>query len=153
AGWTGNRLAEIQWRYQEEGRLAGKHGFQGFWVKPNRQIGFDVDPRTLAIKNVTSYTPQGGYDFDIPVEKCLWYAHNLTNNNRKGVGAWRACYNHWFRLDANLKFWALALERWGAPVLIMIYPASAPSEMQAAQQAANSIRQGSPPVIPDNVKY
>ena len=151
--WTGNRLAEIGWEYQTDGPLKGKHGFRGIWVKPNKQIGFDVDTRTLAVKNITSYTPGGGYDFSIPVEKCLWFVHNQSANNPQGVGDWRACYKHWMRLDGNLKFWAIALERWGAPVLMMVYPASGTSEMQAAQEAAEKIRQGQSPIIPDNLRY
>jgi len=151
--WTGNRLAEIGWQFQADGPLKGKHGFQGIWVKPNKQIGFDVDTQTLAVKNITSYTPGGGYDFDIPVEKCLWFVHNQSANNPQGVGDWRACYKHWFRLDANLKFWAIALERWGSPVLIMQCPASDPAEMENIERTANNIRQGSCPVIADNFRY
>jgi len=151
--WTGNRLAEIEWQYLTDGPLKGKHGFRALYVKPNKQIGFDLDERTLAIKNITSYTPGGGYDFDIPVEKCLLYVHNQSAGNPQGVGDWRACHKHWMRLDGNLKFWAMALERWGAPVFIMTYPAGSPAEIGAVQDAADKIRQGSPPILPDNVKY
>ncbi len=151
--WTGNRLAEIGWDYQTTGPLTGKHGFEGIWVKPNKQIGFDVDTRTLAVRNITSYTPGGGYDFDIPVEKCLWFVHGQSANNPQGVGDWRACYKHWMRLEGNLKFWAIALERWGAPVLMMTFPAGGKVELEAAQEAANKIRQGQSPIIPDNLRY
>lgn len=151
--WTGNRLAEIGWEYQADGALKGKHGFRGFWVKANKQIGFDVDTQTLAVRNITSYTPGGGYDFDIPVEKCVHYVHNQSANNPQGVGDWRACYKHWLRLDNALKFWAQALERWGAPVLVMAYPAGATAEMAAAQATGERIRQGSVAVLPDNIRY
>jgi len=151
--WTGNRTAEIEWQYQASGPLKGRHGLRAIYVKPCKQIGFDLDERTLAIKNITSYTPGGGYDFDIPVEKCLLYVHNQSAGNPQGVGDWRACYKHWFRLDENVKFWADALERWGAPVLIMVYPAGSANDLEIAQTAADRIRQGSSPIVPNNVTY
>ena len=151
--WTGNRLAEIGWEYQADGQLAGKHGFGGFWVKPNKQIGFDVDTKTLAVRNITSYTPGGGYDFDIPVEKCLWYVHNQSASDPQGVGDWRACYKHWWRLDASLTFWAQALERWGAPVLIATFPAGSKVDMDVAEHSLDSIRAGSSAIVPDNMRY
>jgi phage gp29-like protein len=153
AAWTGFRVAEIGWQYQEGGPLAGKHGLRGIWVKPCQQIGFDVDKNTLAVQRITSYTPGGGYDFDIPVERCLYYVHGQSANYPAGTGDWRACYKHWLRLDGCLKFWAMALERWGAPVLVLSYPAMSPAEMRAAEQIASTIRQGAAPVLPDNVKF
>ena len=47
----------------------------------------------------------------------------------------------------------MALERWGAPVLIAQYPAGNTRAMQDAQTALDSIRQGAAPVLPENVKY
>ena len=151
--WTGFQIFELDWQYQEHGKLKGKQGFRGIYAKPNKQMAFDVDDRTLAMKNFTSYTPGGGYDFHIPVEKCLYYVHNQSSNNPQGNGDWRASYKHWFVLDGNLKFWAMALERWGAPVFIAQYPGGDAGALSAAQQAMNSIRQGSAPILPDNIKY
>jgi hypothetical protein len=149
--WTGNRFAEIVWRYFDDGDIAGMHGFRGIWDKPNEQMAFDVDPDTLEVINATSYTPAYGYQFDVPMEKMVWYTHAMQRNDPHGVGDWRASYKHWFRLDNNLKFWAIALERWGAPVLLLKYPAADPSSMQLANKAASNIRQGANVVVPNNV--
>ncbi len=151
--WTGYRVGEIGWQYQEGGQLAGKHGLRGIWIKPCKQVGFDIDTSTLAVRKFTSYTPAGGYDFDIPVERCVYYVDGQSANAPAGQGDWRACYKHWWRLDACVKFWAMALERWGAPVMVMTYPAMSVTEMHAAEEIANTIRQGASPVLPDNVKY
>jgi phage gp29-like protein len=114
-------------------------------------MAFNVDPDTLEAINATSYTPSHGYEFDIPMEKMIWYIHAPQRNDPHGVGDWRACYKHWFRLDNNLKFWAIALERWGAPVLLLKYPAGDQGSLLAANKAAGNIRQGANAVIPNNV--
>jgi phage gp29-like protein len=153
SGWSGNRFCEIVWQYFENGKLAGKHGFAGFWDKPNEQMAFDVDPDSLELINATSYTPSHGYEFNIPIEKMIWCLHAPQRNDPHGVGDWRACYKHWFRLENNLKFWAIALERWGAPVLLLKYPAGNKEALLDANRAAGNIRQGSNAVIPNNVEY
>lgn len=151
--WDGNQVMEIDWQYCDFGKLKGMQTFRGFYSKPNKQMAFDVDVRTMALKNFTSYTPGGGYDFQIPVEKCLYYVHNQSSNLPSGNGDWRACHKHWKRLDANLMIWAMALERWGSPVLVAQYPGGSPTELAAARAAMDSIRQGAAALIPDNVKY
>jgi phage gp29-like protein len=151
--WTGNKVMEIDWQYCTHGRLKGKQTFRGFYAKTNRQMAFDVDPRTMALKNFTSYTPGGGYDFTIPVEKCLYYVHNQTSNIPAGNGDWRASHKHWKRLDANLMVWAMALERWGSPVFIVQYPGGNANELAGCRQALDAIRQGAAAIIPENVKY
>lgn len=150
--WGGNRVGEMVYGYQEGGDLAGKHSYRGIYMKPGKQIGYDVDPRTMAVRNVTSYTPQGGYDFDIPVVKCLHFVANQSANNPQGAGDWHPCYPHWMRINADMKFWAVALERWGAVSLLMEYPAGDLGALEAALKAGDRIRGGSTAAIPNNVK-
>ncbi len=153
AGWDGFKVSEIGYRYLDEGPYRGRLGYDGFYAKPAKQIDFDLNPRTLQVENITSYTPSEGYDFGVPVARCVLYTHNPQGGLPHGMGDWRGCYKHWFSGDNLTRFLSMALERWGAPVLIAQYPAGNTRAMQDAQQALDSIRQGAAPVLPENVKY
>ena len=153
AAWDGFHVSEIGYRYLTEGPFKGRIGYAGFYAKPARQIDFNLDPQTLQVEYLTSYTPGTGYDFEVPVDKCVLYTHNPNGGLPHGMGDWRACYKHWFSGDNLTRFLSMALERWGAPVLIAQYPAGNTRAMQDAQQALDSIRQGAAPVLPENVKY
>ena len=153
AGWDGFKVCEIGYRYLQDGPYRGRVGYDGFYAKPAKQIDFALDPMTLQVQYLTSYTPSAGYDFEVPVEKCVLYTHNPQSGLPHGMGDWRACYKHWFSADNLTRFLSMALERWGAPVLIAQYPAGNTQAMQNAQQALDSIRQGAAPVLPENVKY
>ena len=156
AAWLGYRVANIEFRSLENTSmpgLDGKYGFTGFWGKTNKQIGFDVDPRTLSPKRFVSYTPDGGYDGDVHPESVWCYTHAQTAMQPHGKGDARPVYKNYFALDVLQKLWAIALERWGAPVFVAQYPSGADTELQAALTMMNEIRQGQSPIIPDNIKY
>ena len=153
AAWDGFKVSEIGYKYLEDGPYAGRIGYQGFYHKPAKQIDFALDPRTMAVQAITSYTPGEGYDFDIDVSRCVLYTHNPQAGLPHGMGDWRACYKNWFAADNLSKFLAIALERWGGPVLIAKYPAGNKQALSDAQAALSAIRQGAPAVIPDNVNY
>src|SRR6185312_14152091 len=53
ACWDGFSVSEILWKVQDEGPYAGKLGFRRFANKPCKQIGFDLDHQTLAVRNIT----------------------------------------------------------------------------------------------------
>ena len=156
AAWLGYRCSEIQFRNltgTNMDGLDGKYGFTGFWTKTNKQIGFEVDHYTLNPKRFVSYTPDGGYNADIHPEKVWCYTHAQSANDPTGQGDARRVYKNYFALDVLQKLWAIALERWGAPVFIAQYPAGNLVELQNALSAMNEIRQGQSPIIPDNIKY
>ena len=153
AAWDGFKVSEIGYKYLEEGPYAGRIGFQGFYHKPAKQIDFALDARTMQVQAITSYTPSEGFDFDIDVSRCVLYTHNPQAGLPHGMGDWRACYKNWFAGDNLSKFLAIALERWGGPVLIAKYPAGNKQALADAQAALSAIRQGAPAVLPDNVNY
>jgi hypothetical protein len=167
ACWQGYRVSEIGYRYIEEGPYVGRLGYDGFYAKHSKQIGFDLDPRTSQVLHITSYTPgagslpgeerrgavPGGYDFKVPVEKCILYTYNVDSGLPHGDGDWRANYKHWFVLDNIQRFWAIALERWGAPVLIAEAPSEDSAAFTAAQATLDAIRQGAAAVVPENIRY
>lgn len=163
--WEGFRVSEIEWRVVENRAggnaaagmttkaMAGKLGFSMFASKPCKQIGFDLDPRTLAVRSLIPYTPMTGYGPPVPVEKVLLYTANPENSLPYGAGDGRACYKHWWCIDTLVKLWGFALERWGGPNIIGKYPAGDAKAMAAGQAAMDSIRAGAAALFPDNMTF
>jgi hypothetical protein len=153
ACWDGFHVTEIEWRYLSGGPYKGKWGFRYFASKPAKQIGFDLDLYTLATANIMPYTPLTGYEPPKPLEKVLLYTYRPQHGLPYGMGDARACYKHYWILDSLMKFWSIAAERFGGPVLVVKYPAGDTVALKNAQIAVNSIRQGSAAILPDNVQY
>jgi len=148
---TGFRVTEINWRYIEEGDYKGKYGFRNFAAKPCRQIGFDLDDQTLAVRNITSYTPLDGYDFRIPVEKVLRYTFQSMDSLPFGMGLGRVAYKHYWSIDFLYRFWNIALEQFGTP-FILGHASPVGNAMALARQVLAQVRQGAPPVLPTGVE-
>lgn len=146
---VGFSVAEIVWRTFEDGPYRGKWGVAEFAVKPAKQIGFDLDTHTLKVVNLTSYTPAGGYQFDIPVEKCLRYTSNPNKGLPHGSPVGRSIYKQTWSLDFLQKFWNLALEKFGVPFFMVNAPKN---QMADARKVASQIRQGAAPVFPTGVE-
>jgi len=149
---TGFRVTHTKWRYMGENdppARRGKLGFEFFAAKPCKQIGFDLDPRTLQVRNITSYTPQEGYDFFIPVEACLRYTYNSRDSLPFGNGLGRKIYKHTWSIEFLYKFWNIALEVFGSPFIL---GKAAPNAIALARQVIAQIRQGAPAVLPTGVE-
>lgn len=150
--WDGFSLADVMWTYIEDGTYAGKIRIAHIAHKHAKQIGFDRDALTGELNSFVSYTPQGGYQYDIPVSRALFYTYNPDSALPHGNGDWRACWKDYASLDACLQFENLAVERWGAPCLIMKYPAGS-GNGAAAVAAADLIRSSASVVIPNSITY
>lgn len=148
ACWQGFALAEIIWRPLTEGPYAGKLGFKYLAAKPAKQIGFDLDPNTLAVREIRSYTPLGGYEKPVSPAKVVLFTYNPYSGLPYGDGDGRAAYKHWWQLDALQKFWSMALERFGSAFLLAKYPAGNATALAEVLTALDRIRQGSPAVLP-----
>jgi hypothetical protein len=165
--WDGMRVGELLPRYIEDGPYAGKIGLQGIAWKHARQIGFDYDPVTQEIFYITSYVPGtsgglelkgsnqaiGGYDFQVPADSCIIYSYLPDAGIINSPGDWRPSYKHWYALDLNLRGWALALKRFGSPVIIASADSNNQQQMDAAATALLEFENGKPCVFPSNTKY
>lgn len=146
---TGFHVAEINWRYIDEGPYKGKLGFSSLAHKNCKQIGFDVDKSTMGVRNITSYTPLTGYRFNLPVEKVIRYTYGPRAGLPYGNGIGRSAYKHGWTIDFLYKFWNIALEMFGTPFIL---GKAAPNAMALARKTLQQIRQGAPPVLPQGVE-
>jgi Protein of unknown function (DUF935) len=148
ACWQGFALAEIIWRPLTEGPYSGKLGLKYLAAKPAKQIGFDLDTDTLAVREIRPYTPTGGYGKPVSPTKVVLFTYNPYSGLPYGDGDGRAAYKHWWQLDALQKFWSMALERFGSAFILAKYPAGNATALQEVLTALDRIRQGSPAVLP-----
>lgn len=148
ACWQGFALSEIIWRPLTEGPYAGKLGLKYLATKPAKQIGFDLDPNTLAVREIRPYTPMDSYGAPVSPSKVVLFTYNPYSGLPYGDGDGRAAYKHWWQLDALQKFWSMALERFGSAFILAKYPAANATALQETLTALDRIRQGAPAAIP-----
>ena len=157
AFYRGYSVSELIWRLEEKGRWSGRFTLAALKAKSPKQIGFEVDDY-LNIQAITSWTPVAGFTI-VPREKCVLYIYNPHDELPYGDSDFRAVYKHWWSKDALAKFWNLALQKYGAP---MIYAQSssngAESErllglLQSVQQDATAIfpRDVTPQLLQSNM--
>lgn len=150
---TGFKLAEIVYRVENYGEYKGKLGYKKLAVKSCKQVNFGLDMMTMSVNAVTSYVPELGYNFHIPPEKCVIFTYNPKDGLPHGNGAGRQLHKHYQIYDGMLKFWSIALERFGGPFLVAQYPAGSKPQQAAAVAALDAIRQGVATALPEGVKY
>lgn len=151
----GFSCTEIIWRYIENGpdEIKGKWGFERFSAKRQKQIGFDLDVNTLGIRNITNL-PQGtGYQAALPPEKFILYTYNPINALPYGQGDLRGVYKHWWSIEALMKMWNVALERFGTPFMLAKGNAADTSLMNKVVAVLDAIRQGASAALPDGFEY
>jgi hypothetical protein len=146
---TGFRITEIHWRVlEDEGLYSGMNGFSSFAAKPCKQIGFRVDPSTMAPVSIIGQTMTRGYT-GAPIEKVLRYTYAPSDGLPHGNGIGRVVYKHSWSLDFLYKFWNIALELFGTPFIMAKAPETA---IGLARKILKEIRQGAPGVLPDDVE-
>ena len=147
AFYRGFSVAEMIWRVEEQGRWAGRYMLEAIKGKSPKQIGFDVD-NYLNVRSITSWTPMSGWQ-EVPRSKCVVFVYNAHDELPYGDSDLRPVYKHWWSKDTLLKFWNLALQRYGMPMLFAQAPAGATAER--ILEALQGMHQDTSAVFPPDV--
>ena len=147
AFYRGFSITELVWRVENRGRWAGKYRWAAMKAKPPKQIGFEVDDY-LNVQGITSWTPLTGL-VRVPREKVALYIHQAKDELPYGDSDLRSIYKHWWSKDTLLKFWNLALQRYGMPMLFAQAPAGATAER--ILEALQGMHQDTSAVFPPDV--
>ncbi len=119
----GFSTTEIVWVLIETGKYKGKIGLKKLKSLDPETIIFDVDDKgnlKKVIQNVDSFGLEKGVN--LPLEKLIIYTENKEFGNFYGNSRLRSIYKNWFIKETLLKFWNIALERWGQPIVIGTVP-------------------------------
>ncbi len=122
----GFSTTEIVWKIYEEGKYKGKIG-----IKKLK----DLDPSTITFKtddfgNLTEVLQMTGdmtedEAIHLPLEKLIIYTEDKQFGNMYGNSRLRSIYKNWFIKETLIRFWNIALERWGQPLIIGTVPTTA----------------------------
>ena len=142
----GFSVQDMQWRHEDEERpYAGSWVLQSITPRRCEQIGFELDRNTLEVLNLVSWTPLGGRQKkSVSLEQCILYTYKGMHGLPYGNGDLRACYRFWWSKENALRWWGVALKRWGVPLWEIIVnsgnmiPKSLAVAMKVEQGAALS---------------
>ena len=148
AFYRGYSVSELVWRLEEKGRWAGRFTLAALKAKSPKQIGFEVDDY-LNIEAITSWTPVAGFT-TVPREKCVLYIYNPHDELPYGDSDLRSVYKHWWSKDALVKFWNLALQKYGAPMMFA-QSSSSGSESERLLNLLQSVQQDASAIFPRDV--
>lgn len=114
AVWAGYSATEINWMAKD-----GKVMIDSLVTYHPRSIKFDIDRHTGKLKEngVIQQTDLAIQRIEIPVNKCIVYTHNPLFGNPYGRSQLKRTYKNWLLKDTFLKMWAVALDRFGTPLL------------------------------------
>jgi len=148
AFYRGYSVAEMVWRLEESGQYEGRFTLAAIKAKSPKQTGFEVDD-FLNVQAITSWTPMTGL-ITVPRGKCVLYVYNPQDELPYGNSDLRSVYKHWWSKDTIVRFWNLALQKFGMP---MVYAQASATGDNGGQilETLKAIQQDSSAVFPRDV--
>lgn len=139
----GFSVCEIVYKMIDEGEFKGKIGVKKLKGLDSETIRFKCD-KYGNLKNVLQHSSEFGSDpIPLPLDRLIIYTNEKEFGNYYGTSRLRSIYKNWFIKDAITKFWNIALERFGMPMLIGKVPSSkdlgAMKDILSNAQAKSSI--------------
>lgn len=120
----GFAVSEIVLKYFKEGPFTGKVGIKKMKGLDPEAITFKTDKYGNLKKVIQDSREIGGQPISLPLERLIIYTNEKEFGNFYGTSRLRAVYKNWFIKDVITKFWNIALERFGMPMLIGKVPSS-----------------------------
>jgi len=116
----GFSVIEIVWKIIKGGKFSGKIGIKKLKDLDPENIEFETN-KFGDIEKIVQKT--GDNDkITIPLEKAIVYTPDKEFGNHYGVSRLRSVHKNWFVKKVVIKFWNIALERFGMPILVGTVP-------------------------------
>ncbi len=145
---TGFSVMEKQYRYIENGPWKGNLGLARLVPRYPTQITFNIDPFTNRVTSINNYTPLGGWQSGLPIDKMVMYVYQPTGNLPYGNGDWRQCYKHTISIDILVRSWAIAMQKLGTGLITAKVSNPNDAYIQKVQAILNDVKDGSALVVP-----
>lgn len=107
----GYHVSEILWKIDN-----GKAKISDFVSLKPENITFVTNNSATKITYIMQ-TPLNGNPIKIPADKCFIYSHNLSSNPY-GESAFKRIYRPYKFKESIVRFWAIALEKFGMPIVV-----------------------------------
>jgi len=134
----GFSINEIVWKRYETGEHAGKIGIKALKSKRPRYYIFDTDKFSNLTKKGLINTIEG--EEALPIDKFIIYTYQKEFGNWYGQSDLIPAYRAWWSKDNIIKFWNIALEKFGMPTTWGQYSTSDPSQISKLQTILNNIQ-------------
>ena len=118
----GFSATEIVWKLIDDNEYKGKIGLKKLKTLDPETIEFKVD----ALGNLESVMQVVDINnkITLPLNKTIIYTENKEFGNYYGNSRLRSIYKNWFIKETLIKFWNIALERWGQPIVVGTVPST-----------------------------
>lgn len=143
----GFAVLELIWDYDEDNNLYCPTQIKG---RNPKYFAFEPDTHNLLFK------PQDKFEYEsVPEYKFLIFRNDPDYENPYGTSALKNIYWYYWFKKLGIKFWAMAIERYGLPLKVLKYPVAQEKDneqMSHYEQMINDSRTiGSDFLLPDNV--
>jgi phage gp29-like protein len=118
----GFSVTEIVWKLIDDKEYRGKIGLKKLKTLDPETIEFKVDE----LGNLEGVVQNFGDNetVELPLQKTIIYSENKEFGNYYGNSRLRSIYKNWFIKETLTKFWNIALERWGQPIIVGTVPST-----------------------------
>lgn len=115
----GFKVAEIVYKYLEDGPHAGKVGIGRLLVRNSKNYKFDTDDAGNLKPKGLIEDPGGANEQPLPVDKFIIWTYGRFDDDATslyGMPEFEAAYKYFYANDITLRFWALCLEKNAKPL-------------------------------------
>ena len=117
----GFSTVEIVYKLLKEGKYKGKIGLKRLKDLDPEKIVFDCN-KYGDIEKILQSRDEGLKPIKLPLDRTIIYSIDKEFGNHYGTSRLRSVYMNWFVKKTVIKFWNIALERFGMPLLIGTVP-------------------------------
>ena len=118
----GFSVTEIVWKLIDDKEYSGKIGLKKLKTLDPETIEFKVDKIGNLESVIQAFSESD--EVELPLNKTIIYTENKEFGNYYGNSRLRSVYKNWFIKETLTKFWNIALERWGQPIIVGTVPST-----------------------------
>jgi SPP1 gp7 family putative phage head morphogenesis protein len=121
----GFSVSEINWQQYTEGEWKGYIGLKSIKTRDQKHIAFKTDKHGNIEEVIQKHDCISNLEKDvhIPRDKCIIYTPNASSSNPYGEPELKFVFKPYLAKKWVVRFWNIALERFGAGVTIGTFPA------------------------------
>jgi len=161
----GASMQEINTKWFKGGKYDGLCGISDLAFKQAKNVGYWLHRKTNRILSVNIFNggkfesqddvaengqvADGPWDWDLPLEKFLYYCYRKKDGLPYGWGDFRPAHPHTVVLDLLMKLWVILVEKFAGGFLKGFY--SNPADARLLLDAMDKLRRGAAVALPEGL--
>ena len=145
----GYSVLEIVWQPWESERFGSRWSIEALRAKRQEEFAFVTDE----FGNTTALVQTSPVRQELPLEKFVCAVFDPEPGNPYGKGLYSRLFWHDWFMREGWKFWAVAAERYGMPIVKMTVPRNAGAQTRAdAKNLLDNLQTSTGIVLPENME-